>query len=214
MNRKLYLGGLLAMLMVLSGCAGAVFVGATAGTGGAAYQERRDLGEYSGDNWVAWKIRYAFARSDEVSVGNINVSVYQGMVLLTGAAAHEAEKFAAHKIAASVAGVKEVRSEVKVMHVSAVDLAADSLISNQVKFYLFKNDDVRGLDIHVETTKGVVYLTGLAQSIKERNQAIEIARQINGVTEVVSYIEVDPDTKPVTPPPGEDLPPPPVTSAE
>ncbi|MBF0215217.1 MAG: BON domain-containing protein, partial [Magnetococcales bacterium] len=130
---------------------------------------------------------------------NINVSVYQGAVLLTGTASSQAEIDSAIAIAKNTRGVVKVHSELKVQHATFGELTKDAWFTNEVKIRLLADEQVRGLDIHVETTKGVVYLTGTAQSTAERNRAVEIARQVSGVREVVSYIEVDAKSQPLAP---------------
>jgi osmotically-inducible protein OsmY len=183
------------LLLLVSACTPiAVSTGAVA-TGMVA--ERRGTGEYLEDVWVSWNIRGSFIKSDVVKVANINVSTYQGRVLLTGVAASQEEIDEAISLANKTRGVLEVSSELKVQSETPKELAKDVWISTQVKSRLFSSDHVRGIDIHVETTKGVVYLTGQAQSIDERNQAIESAKAVKGVVEVVSYILVNNKAIPV-----------------
>lgn len=43
---------------------------------------------------------------------------------------------------------------------------------------------VGALDIHVDTIKGVVYLSGLANSEAEKEQAATLAKTVEGVVEV------------------------------
>ncbi len=185
-----------ALFLLLSSCVPAFVGGGVVATGMVA--ERRGAGDYVEDNWVAWRIRSKFIQSNLVKVGNINVSVYQGRVLLTGAAASEEEIAESIRLAKETRGVINVDSEILVQSETSEELAHDAWISTQVKAKLFTNNGVRGIDIHVETTKSVVYLTGQAQTLDERNLAIEIARAVRGVREVVSYILVDGKTIPVT----------------
>ncbi|MBF0284825.1 MAG: BON domain-containing protein [Magnetococcales bacterium] len=187
----------LALLASLtSGCAAPLILGAGAMTVNAA-GERRGAVSYLDDNWIAMRIRTDYVRSDVVKLANVNVSVYQGKVLLTGVTASDREIDEAVKLAKAVNGVKEVRNELKVAHESYAELAQDSAIGNAVKARLLTDEQVRGMDIHVEVTKSVVYLLGMAHSVKERDQAIAITQSTPGVKEVVSYVEVDPNAEPV-----------------
>ncbi|MBF0370455.1 MAG: BON domain-containing protein [Magnetococcales bacterium] len=183
-------------LSTLSACAPAVMVGGGL-LGTSMVGERRSADEYVEDNWVAWQLRRYYVMSDIVRVANVNVSVFRGKVLLTGAAGSQEEIDEAVRIAKATRGVHEVDSELRVQHETALELAEDALISNRVKVKLLADTRVRGLDIKVETTKGVVYLTGLAQTVAERDQAVVLAREVPGVKEVVSYIEVSYGTYPV-----------------
>ncbi|MBF0628585.1 MAG: BON domain-containing protein [Magnetococcales bacterium] len=161
--------------------------------------ERRSPEDAIEDNMLAMKLRSYYMRSDKVSAANINVSVYQGAVLLTGTAASQAEIDTAISIAKATRGVVKVHSELKVQHATFGELTKDAWYTNEVKIRLLADEQVRGLDIHVETTKAVVYLTGTAQTAAERNRAVAIARQVGGIKEVVSYIEINPNAQPLAP---------------
>ncbi|NGZ07675.1 MAG: BON domain-containing protein [Magnetococcales bacterium] len=161
--------------------------------------ERRSPEAAIEDNMLAMKLRSYYMRSDKVSAANINVSVYQGAVLLTGTAASQAEIDSAIAIAKNTRGVVKVHSELKVQHASFSEHTKDAWLTNEVKIRLLADEQVRGLDIKVETTKTIVYLTGTAQSAAERNRAVEIARKVGGVKEVVSYIEINPKSQPLSP---------------
>ncbi|MEG3638673.1 BON domain-containing protein [Magnetococcus sp. PR-3] len=189
--------GLLVVMMatLLSGCL--PFLGGSVATGVAV--ERRSTVALVEDLWVSNKIRAAYIESEKVRWGNINVTVFRGKVLLTGTAASEEELQESVRIAKATRGVRAVHSELKVQYASAQELAEDTWISTQVKMMLLRDEQVRGLDIHVDTTKNIVYLTGLAASIHERDRAARIASVVKGVKEVVSYIEVDTDSFKPTP---------------
>lgn len=174
--------------LFLPGCAPAIFGGMAATTG--IVGESRKVDTHLEDSWVAMKIRSYYVRSDLVRAGNIGVSVYNGKVLLTGAASNQEELDEAIRIAQGTRGVSEVRSEIQVQYVSASELAMDALITNKVKIQMLADKVVNGMNIHVKTTKKVVYLTGSANNVAERDRAITIARQVADVHEVVSYIEI------------------------
>jgi osmotically-inducible protein OsmY len=66
----------------------------------------------------------------------------------------------------------------------------DSWITTKVKSEMIANSDVKAHNINVDTTKGVVTLTGTAATWQESNKAAEIARGIKGVTGVENDIRV------------------------
>ncbi len=183
-----HLLGLLA-LSCLSGCVPMVIGGGMAATTNVVGQDR-DMTSQVEDSWVAMKIRSRYVQSDLVRVGNVGVSVLNGKVLLTGSAINQEEVDEAIRIARETRGVVDVRSELRVQYVSPSELANDALITSKVKSKFFVDQQIHGLNIHVKTTKGVVYLTGDAQTAQERDQAIQVARQVGDVHEVVSYITV------------------------
>ncbi|MBF0184212.1 MAG: BON domain-containing protein [Magnetococcales bacterium] len=152
--------------------------------------EDRDMTSQMEDSWLAMKIRSRYVQSDAIRVGNIGVSVLHGKVLLTGAAINQEEVDEAIRLARETRGVVEVRSELRVQYVSPSELANDAYITSKVKSQFLLDQDIHGLNIHVKTTKGVVYLVGEAKTPQERDRAIHIAQQVSDVREVVSYLSV------------------------
>ena len=66
----------------------------------------------------------------------------------------------------------------------------DSWITSKVKSEMVANKSVSARNITVNTTKGVVVLTGTAATAQESDKAAEIARSVKGVTSVENDIRV------------------------
>jgi len=66
----------------------------------------------------------------------------------------------------------------------------DSWITTKVKSEMVANNDVSARNISVNTTRGVVKLTGTAASLQESNRAAQIARGVAGVKAVENDIRV------------------------
>ncbi|EQL42575.1 transporter [Pseudomonas aeruginosa VRFPA03] len=64
------------------------------------------------------------------------------------------------------------------------EAVSDTWITSKVKSSLIANKNVSGVDIKVETNKGVVSLSGNVKSDAERDLAIETAKGIKGVKAV------------------------------
>ncbi|WP_445370797.1 BON domain-containing protein [Methylomonas sp. HW2-6] len=60
----------------------------------------------------------------------------------------------------------------------------DSVITTKVKAMLFDEPNLRSGQINVETFKGIVQLSGFVSSQADINRAVEIARNVKGVTSV------------------------------
>ena len=69
---------------------------------------------------------------------------------------------------------------------------SDPGITTAVKTKLAADDTVKAYEINVDTTNHVVTLTGNVDSAAAKEQAVVIARQTNGVSEVVDHIVVAP----------------------
>lgn len=66
----------------------------------------------------------------------------------------------------------------------------DSMISSHVAAALAASSDYKFEDVHVATFKGRVQLSGFADSGAHKDQAAMIARQVEGVKDVVNNITV------------------------
>jgi osmotically-inducible protein OsmY len=66
----------------------------------------------------------------------------------------------------------------------------DSWITSKVKSEMIADKHVSARDINVNTTRGVVTLTGTVKTWDESNKAAEIARSVKGVTQVENNIQV------------------------
>ena len=68
----------------------------------------------------------------------------------------------------------------------------DATITTRVKTALLNDKDVAGLKIDVDTTLGVVTMSGVVRSRNEEQRAIQLARGIPGVKDVRSTLQVNP----------------------
>lgn len=66
----------------------------------------------------------------------------------------------------------------------------DSVITTKVKSAFLADDNVKGLDIGVDTRKGEVYLSGLIDDKTQLERAVQIASNIEGVKNVVNKMSV------------------------
>jgi hyperosmotically inducible protein len=66
----------------------------------------------------------------------------------------------------------------------------DTLITTKIKAAYVQDPLVGALDIHVDTYRGVVRLSGFANSEAERERAATLARNVDGVREVKNDIQI------------------------
>ncbi|PTS82294.1 transporter [Pseudomonas sp. HMWF032] len=124
---------------------------------------------------------------------DINVNALNGKVSLTGSAQTAEAKELAGRLAANTDGVREVSNQLSVSASksnaakaqSAADETAvaisDAWITSKVKSSFIYSRNLDGLDISVDTQKGMVSLSGSVLSNAEKQLAIETARNIRGV---------------------------------
>ena len=66
----------------------------------------------------------------------------------------------------------------------------DTGITSKIKAKFVGDPDVKALDIGVATEEGVVYLTGRVENQFQKDEAERIARETDGVKDVVNNIKV------------------------
>jgi osmotically-inducible protein OsmY len=73
----------------------------------------------------------------------------------------------------------------------ARDAAADGSITAKIKSKMALDEQVRARDIDVDTSNGLVTLSGVVRSAAERDRALRLARETEGVTEVQDRLRID-----------------------
>lgn len=66
----------------------------------------------------------------------------------------------------------------------------DSVITTKVKAAVFNEPSLKSAEINVETFKGVVQLSGFVSSAADIQKAVDIARNVKGVTSVKNDMRV------------------------
>ena len=67
---------------------------------------------------------------------------------------------------------------------STEEAVDDNLLANKVKMALYADKQVRGRQMTVEASQGVIQLSGVAASPTEAQRAVQIAQGIKGVKAV------------------------------
>ena len=189
--RLLRLTAALALSAVFAGafsaCAPLIVGGAVLGSGLVAV-DRRTAGTQIDDESIELR---AGSRSRELAtLGQVGVTSYNRLVLLTGEVPGAAERVAVGQAVAKVDGVRNVVNEIVVAPNSAFSSrSADSLLSTKVKATLVDAKDVQANAYKVVAERRVIYLMGRVTE-REANRGAELASQVSGVERVVKVFEV------------------------
>ncbi len=189
-DRRLALPVLLLSASLLGGCAAVVVGGAT--TGAVAAHDRRTLGTFIEDKDIHLKaLRILNADEELKRLSNIDITVYDLQVLLTGQAANEAVVQRFVEKVAKIPRVRKVYNEVTIGAENTwSDAAADAYLTSRVKLALF-DVGLKGFDplrVKVVSSNGTVYLMGLVTP-EEADRVTEKVRYISGVKKVVKLFE-------------------------
>ena len=155
--------------------------------------------------WITTKIQAQYFASPEVKPWNIDVTTNSsGVVILSGEVEQAADRDEAVRIARDTEGVTRVENRLRIKGESR-DAAAsgtaerrdpasaeepDAWITAKVQAKYFVDPDVKGRNIDVDTSQGVVTLSGEVQSESERRQAVAIARNTDGVKSVTDRLQL------------------------
>ncbi len=172
---------------LLSGCVPLVVAGAAAGTALVA-TDRRSVGAQADDEAIELKVgnNIGTGYGDRV---HVNVTSYNGIVLLTGEVPEPALVATIGDIARTTAKVRRVHNELVVAAVSPVGSRTDdSYITSKVKTRFVEANKFSATHVKVVTDRKVVYLMGLVKP-DEGDAAAQIASTTSGVLRVVKLFE-------------------------
>ena len=160
------------------------------------------------DSGVTHSVKAKIADDAATKGSDISVDTGQKTVTLNGTVASNEQKARADQLAQDTKGVKDVVNDIAVnpkaagtsgsyddrAATTATDKAGvaleDSAITTDIKTKFLAESGVPGTDIHVETTKGVVTLSGNVKSRAQEDKAMAIARGSKGVKRVVNRMKV------------------------
>jgi osmotically-inducible protein OsmY len=178
---------LLACAILLSGCIPLV-IGGVASTAAIA-TDRRTTGAQLDDELIEDKTTAELLERYKGREVHLNVTSYNGNVLLTGEAPAEGVKSEIEGVARGMPKVRSVQNEMVVG--ATTDLGSrtnDTFITSKVKARFIEANKFQINHVKVVTERAVVYLLGIVRP-EEGNAAADIARTTSGVQRVVKVFE-------------------------
>ncbi len=179
---------LLLPLIVLQGCATAVVTGAA--TGASIVHDRRTAGSVIDDQGIEFKASLAIYNNKEIyDQSHINVTSYNGTVLITGETLTEQLKQKVYNLVRNLPKVRTIHNELIIAAPSALpSRSSDAWITSKVKAKITADEYLDPFFIKVVTEHGIVYLMGVV-SRAEADRAVSIVSNSAGVQRVVKLFE-------------------------
>ena len=170
----------------------AVMLTSAVATGSAYAGQKVDssmnkVGNFMDDSTITAKVKAALVDHDSIKSTDISVKTDQKVVTLSGFVESQAQAEEAVKVAKGVEGVTSVSDKLHVRDskdTSVKGYAGDTAITSEVKAKLLADDIVPSRKVKVETTDGVVQLSGTVESQAQSDRAESIAKAIDGVKSV------------------------------
>jgi osmotically-inducible protein OsmY len=176
-----------ALLAGLAGCAPLVVGGAMVG-GVLVATDRRTTGAQIEDQGI--EIKAAARVRALATLGNVNVTSYNRVVLLTGEVPDAEARSRAEAAAAQVENVRSVVNELAIAGASSLTSRSnDALLTTKVKASLVDARDLYANAFKVVTERGTVYLMGRVTE-REAARGAEVASTVPGVQKVVRVLEI------------------------
>ena len=145
------------------------------------------VGNFMDDSTITAKVKAALVDHESIKSTDISVKTDQKVVTLSGFVESQAQAEEAVKVAKGVEGVTSVSDKLHVRdskETSVKGYAGDTAITSEVKAKLLADDIVPSRKVKVETTDGVVQLSGSVDSQAQSDRAESIAKAIDGVKSV------------------------------
>jgi osmotically-inducible protein OsmY len=173
--------------MLLAGCAAPLIVGAAA-TGALVATDRRSTGAQVDDTTIEAKLITSFGTQWGERI-HVNVTSYNGIVLLTGEVPDQATWTEIGAQAKATDRVRSVQNEVVIgPNTPLSSRTNDTFITSKVKSRFIEAEKFSATHVKVVTERQVVYLMGIV-SRQEGEEAARIASTTSDVVRVVKVFE-------------------------
>ena len=175
-------------IILLQGCATAIITGAA--TGVSLVHDRRTTGAVIDDQGVEFKAALAiFNNKDIYEQSHINVTSYNGIILITGETLTEQLKQQVYDLVRVIPKVRTIHNELIIAAPSSLpSRSSDAWITSKVKAKITSDRQIDPFYIKVVTEHGVVYLMGIVNQ-SESDRAVSITANSAGVQRVVKIFE-------------------------
>ena len=175
-------------VILLQGCAAAVVTGAA--TGAAVIHDRRTAGTVIDDQSIEFKVSgVLYNNKDIYDQSHINVTSYNGIVLLTGETPSESLKQQVTKEVQELPKIRRIHNELLIAAPSSLpSRSSDAWITSKIKTKLTTDKYIDPFFVKVVTEHGVVYLMGLVTHA-EADRIVDIVTKSAGVQRVIKIFE-------------------------
>ena len=178
---------LISSALALSGCVNAAIGIGTAAV--AASTTEKGFSTSVSDSVIQTKLLDSFIQTSQSIFLNVETSVNDGSVLLTGKLKTQEEKILATRLSWEIRGVREVINEIQLSEASSFKSSAKDLAASaQLRAALIRDADISSLNFSIDVVNGIVYLSGVAENEEERERVVAHAQELRFAKQVVSYI--------------------------
>ncbi|MCL1051754.1 divisome-associated lipoprotein YraP [Shewanella abyssi] len=179
---------LIAILLMLQGCAGAVMVGAVGGA--MMVNDERSFQTQLDDTNANFNISSALSSHDDLkNQANVTAVVMNSNVLMIGQAPNSMLRDKAIRTVQQLKIGGKIHNQIRIGNpTSFTTRSNDTWITTKVKSRMLSEDNLDVTNIKVVTENGEVFLIGLVER-QQADLAVDVARNTAGVRKVIKVFE-------------------------
>ena len=186
MRSRIFLIGFI--LLLLTGCVGISSKGVF-GSGVSIAFDPRSLGTQIDDSVMQKNLSTRMILRDKSYLLSVNTKVIDGRIFLTGKVDNPEEKLHLTKLAWETKGTRSVKNDIKIKEeFNFSQSAKDLLITSQLRTALIFNRQIKATNYQIDTYKKKIFIYGISLTSEERKEAINEAKEILDVEDVIASI--------------------------
>tara|TARA_B100001123_G_C15090817_1_gene939566 strand:+ start:273 stop:866 length:594 start_codon:yes stop_codon:yes gene_type:complete len=179
---------LLFMFLVLSSCVGYSSTGVL-GTGVSIAIDPRTIGTQIDDSIMKKNLTAKLINLDSSYLLLVKTQVLDGRIFITGKVNSIEEKLKITKLAWEIKGARSVKNDLRIKEkFNFKQSAKDILITSQLRTAMITSKKIIAVNYNIDTYKKKIYVYGIAENQKEREEVIKEAKSILDVEDVITSI--------------------------
>ena len=176
------------IFLIFTGCIGISSKGIF-GTGVSVALDPRSLGTQIDDSVMQKKIAARISLRNKSYLLSVKTKVLDGRIFLTGKVDDPEEKLQITKLAWETKGARSVKNDIKLKEdFNFKQSAKDLLITSQLRTALIFNKKIKATNYQIDTYKKKIFIYGISLTAEERNEAINEAKEILDVEDIIASI--------------------------
>ncbi len=176
------------MFLVLSSCVGYSSTGVL-GTGVSIAIDPRTIGTQIDDSIMKKNLTAKLINLDSSYLLLVKTQVLDGRIFITGKVNSIEEKLKITKLAWEIKGARSVKNDLRIKEkFNFKQSAKDILITSQLRTAMITSKKIIAVNYNIDTYKKKIYVYGIAENQKEREEVIKEAKSILDVEDVITSI--------------------------
>ena len=176
------------IFLIFTGCIGISSKGIF-GTGVSVALDPRSLGTQIDDSVMQKNLATRISLRNKSYLLSVKTKVLDGKIFLTGKVNDPEEKLQITKLAWETKGARSVKNDIKLKeNFNFKQSAKDLLITSQLRTALIFNKKVKATNYQIDTYKKKIFIYGISLTAEERIEAINEAKKILDVEDVIASI--------------------------